>query len=189
MNLCILAVGLPLPYCTFGTFQTSLKLVHTSARQAMERLTFFRLMLGTGGDSDQFAWDQVYAALQSHLGDRRISLESFAESPNTGMELPRNTAKALMFGVLVMADCLPRGGMIQLSSSNWITLEGMRISAQGDRCGLRQDVKSGLDIQIERADLTVRNVIAHMAVMFFDHLGMVLKLNQISETEMDLITI
>ena len=170
-------------------FQSSLKLVHTSARQAVERLSFFRLILGTGGDSDHFSWNQIYAALQSHLDDRRISLEISAESMNAGIELPRNTAKALMFGVLVMADCLPRGGVIQLSSSNWITLGETRIISQGDRCRLRQDVESGLDIRIKQADLTVRNVIAHMAVMFFDHEGKTLELKQISETEIELIAI
>ena len=102
------------------------------------------------------------------------------------MELPRHTAKAVMFGVLVMADCLPRGGMIQLSSCNWITLEGTRIIAQGDPCRLRQDVRSGLNIQIDQEDLTVRNVIAYMAAIFFDHLDKAPKLEQISETEIEL---
>ena len=95
----------------------------------------------------------------------------------------------MMFGVLVMADCLPRGGLIQLSSSNWITLEGTRIIAQGDPCRLREDVKSGLDIQIKQADLTVRSVIAYMAAMFFDHAEKTLKLREISETEIELIAI
>ncbi len=170
-------------------FQTSLKLIHTSARHAVERLSFFRLIFGTGGDSDHFSWTQIYAALQLDLGSRRISFESSAESMNAGLKLPRNTAKALMVGVLVMADCLPRGGVIKLSSVNWTTLEGTRISAQGDRCGLRQDVKSGLNIKIKQADLTVRNVIAHLAVVFFDHAGKTLELKQISETEIELIAI
>ena len=167
-------------------FQTSLKLVQSSAQQAVERLSFFRLMLGTGGDREYFAEDQIYAVLQSHLGDRRISLESSISRPKYGMELPRHPAKAVMFGVLVMADCLPRGGIIQLSSSNWATLEGTRIIAQGDPCRIRQDVKSGLNIQIDQADLTVRNVIAYMAAMFFDHLDKTLKLKQIAETEIEL---
>ena len=167
-------------------FQTSLKLVQLSAQQAVERLSFFRLMLGTGGDSEYFAEDQIYVALQSYLGDRRISLESSISRPKYGMELPQHPAKAVMFGVLVMADCLPRGGMIQLSSSNWITLEGTRIIAQGDPCRLRQDVKSGLNMQIDQADLTVRNVIAHMAAIFFDQLDKTLTLNQIAETEIEL---
>ena len=167
-------------------FQTSLKLVQLSAQQAVERLSFFRLMLGTGGDSEYFAEDQIYAVLQAHLGDRQISLESSISRPKYGMELPRHPAKAVMFGVLVMADCLPRGGIIQLSSSNWITLEGTRIIAQGDPCRIREDVKSGLNIQIDQADLTVRNVMAYMAVMFFDHLDKTLKLKQIAETEIEL---
>lgn len=170
-------------------FQTSLKLVQTSAHQALERLSFFRLMLGAGSDIDHFNWDEVYEALKSYLNNRQISLESSVASPNYDMELPRHTAKALMFGVLVMSDCLPRGGLIQLSSANWINLEGTRIFARGDRCKLRQDVKSGLDIHIDQADLTVRNVIAHMAVIFFDHVGKTLKLRDISETEMELISI
>ena len=168
-------------------FQTSLKLVQSSTQQALERLAFFRLLLGTGGDRDHFAWGQVYAALQSHLGDLGISLENSEESLDVGSELPQLTSKALMFGILVMADCLPRGGVIQLSSFNWITLEGTQIIAQGDKCGLRQDVKTGLNIQIGYADLTVRNVIAYMAVIFFEHIGKTLKLKQISETEMVLV--
>ena len=167
-------------------FQTSLKLVQSSAQQAVERLSFFRLMLGTGGDSDYFAEDQIYAALQSHLGDRRISLESSISRPKYGTELPRHPAKAVMFGVLVMADCLPRGGTIQLSSANRITLEGTRIIAQGDPCRIRQDIKSGLNIQIDQADLTVRNVIAYMAAVFFNHLDKTLTLKQIAETEIEL---
>ena len=167
-------------------FQTSLKLVQSSAQQAVERLSFFRLMLGTGGDSEYFAEDQIYAVLQSHLSGRRISLESSISRSKYGMELPRHPAKAVMFGVLVMADCLPRGGIIQLSSSNWVTLEGTRIMAQGDPCTIRQDVKSGLSIQIDQADLTVRNVIAYMAAMFFNHLDKTLKLKQIAETEIEL---
>ena len=143
-------------------------------------------MLGTGSDSDYFAEDQIYAALQSHLGDRRINLQSSIARPKYGMELPRHPAKALMFGVLVMADCLPRGGIIQLSSSNWVTLEGTRIIAQGDPCRIRQDVKSGLNIQIDQADLTVRNVMAYMAAIFFDHLDKTLNLKQIAETEIEL---
>ena len=167
-------------------FQTSLKLVQSSAQQAVEKLSLFRLMLGTGSDSDYFAEDQIYAALQSHLGDRRITLEIAKARPKYGMELPRHSAKAVMFAALVMADCLPRGGMIQLSNSNWITLEGMRILAQGEPCRLRQDVKSGLNIQIDQADLTVRNVIAYMAALFFDHLDKTLQLTQIAETEIAL---
>ena len=169
--------------------QTPLKLVQSSARQAAERLSFFRLMLGTGGDRDYFPMDEIYELLQSYLGHRRISMESSKLGPKYGGDLPRNAAKAVMFAVLVMTDCLPRGGMIQLSSSNWITFEETRIIAQGEPCRLRQDVKSGLDTHVDQADLTVRNVIAYMATVFFGHMNKRLELNEISETEIELIAI
>ena len=170
------------------SFRTSFDLVRISVDQVLERLTFFRLMLGTGGGNDYFTWNEVSSALRSHLDCRGIKFQASLTDLNDNQVLPRHAAKAQMFAVLVMGDCLPRGGTIQLLNSNCVTLEGIRIIAHGEQCRLREDVKSGLDTQISMADLTVRNVIAYMAVTFFDYLGKDLQLIQNSDREMELTT-
>tara|TARA_Y100001960_G_scaffold297774_1_gene344464 strand:- start:39 stop:677 length:639 start_codon:yes stop_codon:yes gene_type:complete len=166
-------------------FQNSLEIVHTSAQQAIQRLTFFRLVLGARTNSQAFALDDVCSALSSYLNEHRIDLERPSEGPDSGVAFPRNSAKALMFSVLLALDCLPRGGVIRILSHDWISMDGMSIYAQGDRCLLREDVRSGLDRTRELQDITVRNVFAYMAATFVNSLQKELKIEEISENEIE----
>jgi histidine phosphotransferase ChpT len=139
----------------------ALRLVAASAEQASARLQFARLAFGAAGsvgaELDLAEVGRVTAGL---LKGGRVELIWNMESVNW----PKDWAKLLMNGVLIVTDCLPRGGTVIVERTDGpgllrfcITGTGsmVRLSPESERA-LAGESAAGLDGRSIQPYLTSR---------------------------------
>lgn len=107
-----------------GMREEAIGLIAQSANDAARRLAFFRLALGaSGGVQDPMALGEISRVAQSYFAGGRLSLVL----PQENVDLPKPLGKALLLGLALAGQALPRGGTLTLSRIN----DGWVIRAEG----------------------------------------------------------
>lgn len=139
----------------------ALRLVAASAEQASARLQFARLAFGAAGSAGaELDLAEVGRIISGLLSGGRIKLVWNLES----VYWPKDWAKLLMNAVLLITDCLPRGGTVTVERPEvavrprfCVTARGpvVRLTAETDRA-LAGETTGGLDARSIQPYLTSR---------------------------------
>ena len=106
--------------------EDALKLVASSAGQALARIQFMRIAFGAAGSAGaELDLNEVGRLVAGLLEGGKIRLEW--NMPH--VYWPKDWAKLLMNATLLAADCLPRGGMVKVDAAT----EGAPAPDLGDR--------------------------------------------------------
>ena len=119
----------------------ALKIVTSSANQALARLQFMRLAFGAAGSAGaELDLGEVNRLIVGLMPMGRVSLEW--EPPS--VQWPKDWAKLLMNTVLLAADCMPRGGIVRIVSNVEGQPPGFKITATGQGARVSEDVERAL---------------------------------------------
>ena len=137
----------------------TMALITQSALQASEKLQFFRLAYGSAGTTASgVSVADALALIKSVCGNQRttIEIDTLDDQP------PLGAIKIMLNGAMLAGDCLPRGGVLRLSSE----VEGansyaVRVTAVGERAGLDDELSAALSGETDPADLTPRSAHAY----------------------------
>lgn len=125
----------------------ALKIVTSSANQALARLQFMRIAFGAAGSAGaELDLGEVHRLIGGLLSGGRVSLEW--EPPH--INWPKDWAKLLMNAVLIAADCLPRGGIVRIESKSEVP--GFKIVSTGQGVRVSEDVERALRGEILEHD-------------------------------------
>lgn len=92
----------------------ALKLVTSSAEQALARLQFMRLAFGAAGSAgSELTLSEVQRLSEGLFDGGRIKLDWQASA----QYWPKDWAKLVMNAVVIAADCLPRGGVLHVETA------------------------------------------------------------------------
>lgn len=104
----------------------ALKIVTSSATQALARLQFMRIAFGAAGSAGaELDLGEIQRLIAGLLEGGRVTLDW----EPAHMQWPKDWAKLLMNGVLIGADCLPRGGVVRVVTRQ--EAPGFTITATG----------------------------------------------------------
>lgn len=107
-----------------GMREEAIGLIAQSANDAARRLAFFRLALGaSGGVQDPMALGEISRVAQSYFAGGRLNLVL----PQENLDLPKPLGKALLLGLALAGQALPRGGILSLMRAG----AGWAIRAEG----------------------------------------------------------
>ncbi|MFN4276788.1 MAG: histidine phosphotransferase family protein [Ferrovibrio sp.] len=107
-----------------GMREEAIGLIAQSANDAARRLAFFRLALGaSGGVQDPMALGEISRVAQSYFAGGRLGLVL----PQENVDLPKPLGKALLLGLALAGQALPRGGTLSLTRAG----AGWAIRAEG----------------------------------------------------------
>lgn len=113
-------------------------LIAQSASDAARRLGFFRLALGASGSTaEPMAYGELARVAKAYFGGGKLSLLL----PNLEESVPKPLGKALLLGLSLAAEALPRGGSLSLnrdSTGAW------QIRAEGTTLRWQEEVAAGL---------------------------------------------
>ena len=119
----------------------ALKIVTSSANQALARLQFMRLAFGAAGSAGaELDLGEVNRLIVGLMPMGRVSLDW--DAPH--VQWPKDWAKLLMNATLIAADCMPRGGVVRIESNGEGQLPGFRITAIGQGARVSEDVERAL---------------------------------------------
>jgi histidine phosphotransferase ChpT len=106
----------------------ALKIVSQSAAQALARLQFLRIAFGAAGSAGaELDLGEVGRLVFGLLSGSKVKLEWQAAQVNW----PKDWAKLLMNSTMLAADCLPRGGVVRVLTSDASAPPSFKIHASG----------------------------------------------------------
>lgn len=142
--------------------QEALTLIGNSARQASERLSFFRVAFGGAGSTADHSAADAAALVEPYLKARKIEFALTCPGDPKSVRPPLGGVKVSLAFVCALCETLPRGGRIEMdiADSACSTIE---ITARGEGAILLPEVATALDAEVSAEDLTSRSVVAYMA--------------------------
>ena len=119
----------------------ALKLVSSSADQALARIQFMRIAFGAAGSAGaELDLGEIGRLVSGLLAGGRVTLEWNVPRAYWG----KDWAKLLMNATLLAADCLPRGGIVTVNASADPTAPGFTIRAVSPHARVPEDVAQSL---------------------------------------------
>jgi histidine phosphotransferase ChpT len=127
----------------------ALKIVTSSAEQALARLQFMRLAFGAAGSAGaELDLGEVARLIAGQIGKGRLSLDW--DPPH--VQWPKDWAKLLMNAVLIGSDSLPRGGVLHIAANGEGQAPGFTITATGQGARVSEDVERALRGEVSEHD-------------------------------------
>ncbi|MDH3737573.1 MAG: histidine phosphotransferase family protein [Alphaproteobacteria bacterium] len=137
----------------------TMNLITSSIVQASEKLQFFRLAYGSAGNAASgVSVADAVALIRSVCGNQRTSIElgELDTAPPVG------AIKIMLNGAMLAGDCLPRGGVLHISSqADGGQGYAIRVTASGERAGLDDELSEALSGATASANLTPRSAHAY----------------------------
>ncbi|WP_193170274.1 histidine phosphotransferase family protein [Nisaea nitritireducens] len=150
--------------------QEALALIGTSARQASERLSFFRVAFGGAGSNTDHSLADGAKLAAPYLKARKIDFSLDCPVDPKLVRPASGGIKVLLGLICFMCECLPRGGSISLVSAGE---QGghFELMAEGVGANVPDDIRAALDLGIPTSDLTSKSVVAHVAAVNAERFG------------------
>jgi histidine phosphotransferase ChpT len=149
-------------------------LLEHSAKQASNRLQFFRMAFGAGGGFGQMVGlREAEKAVQGYFQGSKITLE-WAPQVN---ELSKEALKVLLNLILVAGEAIIRDGKLVVEAANG--QEGLRLEvrAEAERLTLTDLMVKALNGDINLAELDSKTAPAYLATSAAGQLGGRIELN------------
>jgi len=135
--------------------EEALKLVTSSANQALARIQFMRIAFGAAGSAGaELDLNEVGRLVTGLLEGGKVKLEW--NVPHTYWA--KDWAKLLMNSTLLAADCLPRGGMVRVEGGTDPLMPSFRIYAAGLNARVTEEVERSIGGQSEPGALDARGI-------------------------------
>jgi histidine phosphotransferase ChpT len=119
----------------------ALKIVASSAAQALARIQFMRIAFGAAGSAGaELDLGEVGRLVSGLFAGSKITLDWDVAH----VHWPKDWAKLLMNATLLAADCLPRGGTVKVVSSTDSAAPSFRIKASGSHARVLEEVEKAV---------------------------------------------
>lgn len=136
----------------------AIRLVATSANQALARIQFMRIAFGAAGSAGaELDLGEVGRLVQGLLDGGKVKLEWKVPQAYWA----KDWAKLLMNASLLGADCLPRGGVVRVEAE--AGAPRFRIHASGTVARMAEDVQRTLKGEESAAPLDARGIQPYLA--------------------------
>ena len=133
----------------------ALKVVTTSAQQALARLQFLRIAFGAAGSAGaELDVGEVGRLVAGLLEGGKVQLNWQAPHVNW----PKNWAKLLMNSAMLGADCLPRGGQLDVTISADPAAPSFKILATSPHARVLEEVGNAVRGEAQQSHLDARGI-------------------------------
>ena len=133
----------------------ALKIVSSSALQALARLQFLRIAFGAAGSAGaELDVGEIGRLVAGLLDGGKVQLTWQAQHVNW----PKNWAKLLMNAALLGADCLPRGGALDVQVSADPSAPSFKIVATSPHARLLDEVANAVRGEASEDHLDARAI-------------------------------
>lgn len=154
------------------SFDDAVGLIAHSAKSASAKLQAYRIAYGAGGADSHIRPDDVKKAIGEMIeGDGKVK-QDWEADPNMGIpenhyERPQAYCKILICGLLLVLDCLPKGGVLSVEIADGKTL----VTAKGDNAAFRERVLDALSLRLDNSVLDPKHMHAVIFGMLAQHYG------------------
>lgn len=133
----------------------ALKLVGMSANQALARIQFMRIAFGAAGSAGaELDLGEIGRLVTGLIEGSKVSLDWQAPQ----IYWPKDWAKLLMNSTLIGVDCLPRGGVVTVTTSPDPATPSFKVRAVGMNARALEDVERGVRGDGEAGPVDARGI-------------------------------
>ena len=133
----------------------ALKLVGMSANQALARIQFMRIAFGAAGSAGaELDLGEIGRLVTGLIEGSKVSLDWQAPQ----IYWPKDWAKLLMNSTLIGVDCLPRGGVVTVTTSPDPAMPSFKVRAVGMNARALEDVERGVRGDGEAGPVDARGI-------------------------------
>jgi histidine phosphotransferase ChpT len=133
----------------------ALKIVASSAAQALARIQFMRIAFGAAGSAGaELDLGEVGRLMTGLFAGGKITLEWGADN----IHWPKDWAKLLMNATLLGADCLPRGGTVKVIAGGDASAPSFKIHAASPHARILEEVEKALRGDVNSGQPDARGV-------------------------------
>ncbi|HEV2651164.1 MAG TPA: histidine phosphotransferase family protein [Rhizomicrobium sp.] len=133
----------------------AMKLVNSSANQALVRLQFLRIAFGAAGSAGaELDVGEIGRLVAGLLEGGKVQLQWQDNQVNW----PKNWAKLLMNAAFLGADCLPRGGQLDVMTGTNPAHPSFRITATSPHARVLEEVERAVRGETADAHLDARGI-------------------------------
>jgi histidine phosphotransferase ChpT len=119
----------------------ALKIVTSSAEQALARLQFMRIAFGAAGSAGaELDLGEVGRLVQGLVTGTKVEVRWNAAQ----VHWPKDWAKLLMNAAVIAADCLPRGGTVTVDTSSDPAAPSFRINGSGITVRINEEIEKAV---------------------------------------------
>jgi histidine phosphotransferase ChpT len=156
-----------------GMRADALKIVSSSAGQALARLQFLRIAFGAAGSAGaELDLGEVGRLVKGLLSGSKVKLDWQAVRINW----PKDWAKLLMNATMLAADCLPRGGEVRVNTGAEDAAPAFRIEATGSHAKILADVERAVQGDTGQSPIDARGIQPFLTYKLARGLGVALTL-------------
>jgi histidine phosphotransferase ChpT len=135
--------------------EDAIRLVTSSANQALARIQFMRIAFGAAGSAGaELDLNEVGRLVAGLLEGGKVKLEW--NVPHVYWS--KDWAKLLMNATLLAADCLPRGGLVRVDAGTDPALPTFKITAGGMNARVTEEVDRSLRGESQTGALDARGI-------------------------------
>ena len=155
----------------------AMSLVDASAGQSVRKLSFFRVLFGSGGGSDGVVSLSALRDLcQNYIEGSKVSLDwsdevSLVTTATTDGNIEITTGKVLLGLVLMGVESLPRGGSVSVGVHCPDGAIGFTVVASGDQASMGAEAEMAMDPNTAIDNLSARTIHAHFTAKLVDLLS------------------
>jgi len=153
----------------------AIDLIAFSAGQASSKLRAYRMAYGAGGADNSIKPEDVYNVIEDMIkADGKISQDwdkdaPFGLDPET-FERPEGFAKTLISALLMAMDCLPKGGVLSVTSLDDDPMR-LNIAARGEDACIRDRSLEALKHEMRQDDLEPKYIHPYITGLVVGHYG------------------
>ncbi|HEY1707029.1 MAG TPA: histidine phosphotransferase family protein [Rhizomicrobium sp.] len=119
----------------------ALKIVSSSAEQALARLQFMRIAFGAAGSAGaELDLGEVGRLVQGLVAGTKTEIRWNAAP----VHWPKDWAKLLMNAAVVVADCLPRGGVVTVQTGGDAAAPSFRVEGTGTHIRVSEEMEKAV---------------------------------------------
>src|SRR5271156_5330565 len=138
-----------------GMREDALKLVTSSANQALARIQFMRIAFGAAGSAGaELDLNEVGRLVAGLLQGGKVRLEWNVPQ----VYWAKDWAKLLMNATLLGADCLPRGGAVRVEAGADPAVPAFKIRASGLNARVTEEVDKSIRGESQPESLDARGI-------------------------------
>jgi histidine phosphotransferase ChpT len=146
----------------------AMRLIEHSVGQAKARLLFARLAFGAMGSAGaEIELREAGEVAVEFFKTGKAKLDWQMPQIAVDKEIVRVVLNVAAMG----ADCIPRGGVLTVSSEQAKGVFSVAIVARGLKANLAPDIKEGLALKIPREDLTGRTIAPFVTALLAKKIG------------------
>ena len=133
----------------------AIKIVSSSAGQALARLQFLRIAFGAAGSAGaELDLNEVGRLVKGLIGEGKVKLDWQAAHANW----PKDWAKLLMNAAMLCADGLPRGGEVRVETSAAGEPPSFHVYATGPNARILDDSRKAVQGEAGHSPIDARGI-------------------------------